>query len=176
MHLTDAGKQRLETASPFWENAQKRLREGVGDPQWERIWEVLDRVAGAGQWRGVRDRAGYDGARRDSHPDARGGEAADSLGDSQRRSSEMRQLSLNRRAIGIAACVLATIANISVAYQAFRRFEYRLGLRIHRPSMRTLEINAGQFPWIHVTYFTDAESVVDDRHQERRILSVGIWR
>ena len=42
--LTEMGREALDHAIPYWERAQKRLRQVLGDDQWCAMLEMLDRV------------------------------------------------------------------------------------------------------------------------------------
>ena len=45
--LTPAGRRKLERARPHWERAQKKLRDGIGDKDWELMGRLLANVAAA---------------------------------------------------------------------------------------------------------------------------------
>jgi DNA-binding MarR family transcriptional regulator len=39
--LTRAGKQRLAITQPYWEQAERRLRRGLGDKGWKKMKEAV---------------------------------------------------------------------------------------------------------------------------------------
>lgn len=43
--LTSTGRKKLEQARPHWERAQRRLREALGDKDWETMAKLLANVA-----------------------------------------------------------------------------------------------------------------------------------
>jgi DNA-binding MarR family transcriptional regulator len=43
--LTEAGRKQLEQAEPYWQRAQRRLREQLGEPNWKETMECLGRLA-----------------------------------------------------------------------------------------------------------------------------------
>jgi DNA-binding MarR family transcriptional regulator len=46
---TTLGQQQLERAVPYWERAQERLREQLGEQGWKETQACLDRLAGAAE-------------------------------------------------------------------------------------------------------------------------------
>jgi DNA-binding MarR family transcriptional regulator len=46
---TDLGQQRLEQAIPYWQRAQERLREQLGEDGWKEMQACLDRLARAAE-------------------------------------------------------------------------------------------------------------------------------
>lgn len=46
---TNEGQQQLERAVPYWERAQERLREQLGEQGWKETQACLDRLAGAAE-------------------------------------------------------------------------------------------------------------------------------
>lgn len=47
LELTSAGRRKLEQARPHWERAQRKLREALGEKDWELMGKLLTNVAGA---------------------------------------------------------------------------------------------------------------------------------
>jgi DNA-binding MarR family transcriptional regulator len=46
--LTKTGKQRMATAQPYWERAERRLRKELGDAGWKSMKETISQVTEAG--------------------------------------------------------------------------------------------------------------------------------
>ena len=42
--LTDAGRNKLQEAVPYWNRAQERLRTALGDTEWEALFDLFDRL------------------------------------------------------------------------------------------------------------------------------------
>lgn len=47
--LTEKGRQRLEYARPYWLGAQHRLREVLGDSDWQKLHEICARICVASE-------------------------------------------------------------------------------------------------------------------------------
>jgi DNA-binding MarR family transcriptional regulator len=47
--ITDLGRQQMEAAVPYWLRAQERLKEQLGDSEWEETRRCLDRLAVAAE-------------------------------------------------------------------------------------------------------------------------------
>lgn len=47
LELTPAGRRLLERATPAWEEAQQRLREGLGERQWRALQDLATMTVGA---------------------------------------------------------------------------------------------------------------------------------
>ena len=47
LELTSAGRRKLEQGRPHWERAQRKLREALGDKDWEVMRKLLANVAEA---------------------------------------------------------------------------------------------------------------------------------
>jgi len=51
--LTEKGKQCLKDAFPYWNRAQARLRNTLGEEQWRILFELSDRISAAAQEAGL---------------------------------------------------------------------------------------------------------------------------
>jgi len=45
--LTAAGKRQIADALPYWERAEQRLRQALGDAAWKQMQETVSRLTGA---------------------------------------------------------------------------------------------------------------------------------
>jgi DNA-binding MarR family transcriptional regulator len=45
--LTQAGKHKMAEAQPYWQTAEHRLRQELGDPDWKRMKEIISRLTEA---------------------------------------------------------------------------------------------------------------------------------
>jgi DNA-binding MarR family transcriptional regulator len=49
LRLTPSGRQKLEQSRPHWEQAQRRLQRGLGEPNWTRMGGLLAEVTRASE-------------------------------------------------------------------------------------------------------------------------------